>query len=124
MPLNTYLLSLSFTVLCQVKLFIIKLKSRVLRRKKLLKIEKRKVSVKFDASLVDDLVYTLFVMSQFDEGQKTYEHSIERIDNVRHVNEDYNPLICTRFRDGNPVVGDGQLEDIIKGEITRVKKRH
>ena len=88
MPLDKYLERLSLKTLCQVKLFVGRLKYKLLRRKKLINNQKHVIPISF-GNQSDSVTYTIFITSRALPDGK-YSHFLERIDNKWHVNSDYN----------------------------------
>jgi tmRNA-binding protein len=71
-PLDMYLERLSLKTLCQVKLFIAKLKYKVLKRRGIISNQKHVVKVSFSHDCTD-LTYIIFVTSR-NLGNGNYSH--------------------------------------------------
>jgi hypothetical protein len=88
LTLKEYLDNLPNEILTQVKGFALKLKKRLLKKNQELLFQKKYVYITFN-TFYTELKYTVFITSR-KLTSTSYSHSIERIDNHKVNNNDYN----------------------------------
>lgn len=110
---------MSLKTLCQVKLFIAKLRYKVLKKNGLINNQKYTINVSFNHEY-NNLSYIIFVTSKaLSDGN--YSHQIDRVDNVRYSNPDYNISLNRLIVSFIPRMTEYELDEMLTKSILTAK---